>query len=122
VRRALSEEVGLASSLGIDNLAAPLTMHGWIVDTSIEHDHQRFSGFLKVSLEEVLIALRDDRHLLNDPDGIISGRHPDIESEKVNDARQQLTLYPEGFSAVRFIEVIENESVWDEKVITQAVD
>ena len=122
VRRALSEEVELASSLGIDNLAAPLTMHGWIVDTSIEHDHQRFSGFLKVSLEEVLIALRDDRHLLNDPDGIISGRLPDIESEKVNDARQQMTLYPEGFSAARFIEVIENESVWDEKAIAQAVD
>lgn len=122
VRRALAEEVELASSLGIDNLAAPLTMHGWIVDTSIEHDHQRFGGFLKVSLEEVLIALRDDRHLLNDPYGIISGRHPDIESEKMNDARQQMTLYPEGFSAARFIEVIENESVWDEKVIAQAVD
>ena len=117
VRRALAEEVELASSLGIDNLAAPLTMHGWIVDTSIEHDHQRFSGFFKVSLEEVLIALRDDRHLLNDPDGIVSGRHPDIESEKVNDARQQMTLYPEGFSAARFIEVVENELVWDEKVI-----
>lgn len=122
VRRALADEVELASSLGIDNLAAPLTMHGWIVDTSIEHDHQRFGGFLKVSLEEVLIALRDDRHLLNDPDGIISGRHPDIESEKMNDARQQMTLYPEGFSAARFIRVIENESVWDEKVIAQAVD
>lgn len=122
VRRALAEEVELASSLGIDNLAAPLTMHGWIVDTSIEHDHQRFGGFLKVSLEEVLIALRDDRHLLNDPDGIISGRHPDIESEKINDARKQMTLYPEGFSAARFIEVIENESVWDEIVIAQAVD
>jgi Holliday junction resolvase-like predicted endonuclease len=122
VRRALADEVELASSLGIDNLAAPLTMHGWIVDTSIEHDHQRFGGFLKVSLEEVLIALRDDRHLLNDPDGIISGRHPDTESEKMNDARQQMTLYPEGFSAARFIEVIENESVWDVKVIAQAVD
>ncbi|MDT3706161.1 MAG: hypothetical protein ROZ09_05000 [Thiobacillus sp.] len=122
VRRALAEEVELASSLGIDNLAAPLNMHGWIVDTSIEHDHQRFGGFLKVSLEEVLIALRDDRHLLNDPDGIISGRYPDIESEKMNDARQQVTLYPEGFSAAKFIEVIENESVWDEKVIAQAVD
>lgn len=122
VRRALAEEVELSSSLGIANLAAPLTMHGWVVDTSIEHDHQRFGGFLKVSLEEVLIALRDDRHLLNDPDGIISGRHPDIESEKMNDARQQMTLYPEGFSAARFIEVIENESVWDEKVIAQAVD
>lgn len=122
VRRALADEVELASSLGIDNLAAPLTMHGWIVDTSIEHDHQRFGGFLKVSLEEVLIALRDDRHLLNDPDGVISGRHADIESEKMNDTRQQMTLYPEGFSAARFIEVIENESVWDEKVIAQAVD
>lgn len=122
VRRALVDEVELASSLGIDNLAAPLTMHGWIVDTSIEHDHQRFGGFLKVSLEEVLIALRDDQHLLNDPDGIISGRHPDFESEKMNDARQQMTLYPEGFSAAKFIEVIENESVWDEIVIAQAVD
>lgn len=122
VRRALADEVELASSLGIDNLAAPLTMHGWIVDTSIEHDHQRFGGFLKVSLEEVLIALRDDRHLLNDPNWIISGRHPDIKSEKMNDARQQMTLYPEGFSAARFIEVIENESVWDEQVIAQAVD
>ena len=39
-------------------------IQGWIVDTSIECDHQRFCGFLKVSLEEVLIALRDDRHLL----------------------------------------------------------
>jgi len=30
-----------------------------------------------------------------------------------------MTLYPEGFSAARFIEVIENESVWDEKVVVQ---
>lgn len=117
VRRALAEEPELASSLGIDNLIAPLNMHGWIVDTSIEHDHQRFGGFLKVSLEEVLIALRDDRHLLNDPYGMISERHPESGAEKMNEARQQLTLYPEGFSAARFIEVIENESVWDEKVI-----
>lgn len=117
VRRALAEEPELASSLGIENLTAPLNMHGWIVDTSIEHDHQRFGGFLKVSLEEVLIALRDDRHLLNDSDGMISERRPESGAEKMNEARQQLTLYPEGFSAARFIEVIENESVWDEQVI-----
>ena len=42
------------------------------IDTCIEHDHERFSGFLKVSLEEVLIALRDDRHLLNDSLGMLS--------------------------------------------------
>jgi len=122
VQRALVEEVELASTLGIDNSAAPLTLHGWIVDTSIEHDHQRFSGFLKVSLEEILIALRDDRHLLNDPDGIFSGRHRDIEPVQVNDERRKITLYPDGFSAARFIEVIESGSVWDEKVIAQAVD
>ena len=121
VQRALAEEVEFASSLGIDNLATPLTMHGWIVDTSIEHDHQRFGGFLKVSLEEVLIALRDDRHLLNDPAGILSGRYQEAESEQMNDARQKMTLYPEGFSAARFIEVIENESVWNETVIVRTV-
>ncbi|UUZ67083.1 hypothetical protein LP416_19415 [Polaromonas sp. P2-4] len=55
-------------------------MTGWIVDTSIECDHQCFSGFLKVSLEEVLIALRDDRRLLNDPDGLLSQKREHGES------------------------------------------
>jgi len=114
VGRALAEKVELASLLGVDGLDSALAIHGWIVDTSIEHDHQQFSGFLKVSLEEVLIALRDDRHLLNDPDGILSSRYPEAESEQMNDAQQIMTLYPEGFSAARFIEVIENESIWDE--------
>ena len=122
VRRVLAEEIELASLLGVDGLETALAIHGWIVDTSIEHDHQLFGGFLKVSREEILIALRDDRHLLNDPDGILSGRYPEAGSEQMNDARQKMTLYPKGFSAARFIEVIENESVWDEKVIAQAVD
>ncbi len=122
VRRAFAEEVELASLLGVESLSTALTIHGWIVDTSIERDHQQFSGFLKVSLEEVLIALRDDRHLLNDADGILSGRYPEAEPEQTNDTQQKMTLYPEGFSAARFIEVIENESVWDKKVIVQTVD
>jgi len=122
VGRALAEEVELASLLSVDGLGTALAIHGWIVDTSIEHDHLQFSGFLKVSLEEVLIALRDDRHLLNDPDGILSGRYPEAESEQTNDVQQQMTLYPEGFSAARLLEVIENELVWDEKIIMQMVD
>ena len=51
-------------------------IYGWIVDTSIECDHQRFGGFLKVSLEELLIALNDDRHLLLDPDGLFAQSAP----------------------------------------------
>ncbi len=49
--------------------------HGWIVDTSIACGHQRFAGFLKISVEEMLIALRDDRHLLNDPGGMLAGQY-----------------------------------------------
>jgi hypothetical protein len=115
VRQALAEETELGSSLGVGGAASSLTMHGWIVDTSIECDHRRFSGFLKVSLEEVLIALRDDRHLLNDPYGLLSSRGRGPEAEEMNSARQQATLYPEGFTAYRFIEAIESESVWDER-------
>ena len=79
---------------------------GWIVDTGIECDHQRFCGFLKISLEELLIALRDDRHLLDDPDGMLAPT-----------ARAPLTkpqsLYPLGFSADRLIEVVKAQAVWE---------
>lgn len=115
VRRALAEEIELASLLGIDGTVATQNIIGWIVDTSIECDHQRFNGFLKVSLEELLIALRDERHLLDDPDGLLSGRKRGSQPELKSDVRQKSTLYPEGFTSVRFIEVIECESVWDEK-------
>ena len=89
VQNALTTNSDLASMLCIETEVMPLHILGWIVDTSIEHDHERFNGFLKVSLEELLIALRDDRHLLNDPDG---------------------------FSSSRFVAVIESEAVWEESV------
>ena len=71
-------------------------------------------SFLKVSLEEVLTALRDDRHLLNDPDGL-------FQADKANgngavserDSVAQEILYPNEFSAERFVEVIESGAVWD---------
>ena len=71
---ALETDTALAEALAHPGTQPPGQVHVWIVDTSIECDHQRFAGFLKVSLEEVLIALRDDRHLLDDPDGLVSGR------------------------------------------------
>ncbi|MBL8252319.1 MAG: hypothetical protein JNJ76_01785 [Candidatus Competibacter sp.] len=118
VRRALARNDALAQKLGIRGASdplTPLTMHGWIVDTSIECDHQRFSGFLKVSLEEVLIALRDDHYLLNDPEGIFSGRFLEPGFAPPENPRQQATLYPSGFSASQFIRVIEQELVWRER-------
>ncbi len=76
------------------------------MDTSIECDHQRFGGFLKVSLEELLIALNDDRHLLHDPDGLFAQRASAAGAERQS-------LYPQGLSAQRFIEVVEAQAVWD---------
>jgi hypothetical protein len=69
-------------------------------------------GFLKVSVEELLIALRDDRHLLNDPEGLLAGNYGEDRSREADTSRATWTLYPDGFSAERFIEVIETEAVW----------
>jgi hypothetical protein len=113
VRRALAEGSDLARVLDLEGGTSFLSIHGWIVDTSIEWDHQQFGGFLKVSLEEVLIALRDDRHLLNDPDGIFSGRYAEMDFSVPDDTQRQATLYPTGFSAQDFVDVIEKQLVWE---------
>ncbi len=97
----------LAASVGVP------AVHGWIVDTSIECDHQRFSGFLKVSLEEVLIALRDDVALLHDP-GNLSGRDAELKPGEADRRVANRALYAEGFTAQRFVSVIERAEVWRE--------
>lgn len=86
---------------------------GLIVDTSIERDHQRFCGFLKISLEEVLMALRDDRHLLNDPANILGGSYDSALEVSVGCDITHSSLYQDGFDFGRFVEVIESESVWE---------
>lgn len=111
VQRALVRDMELTAALGLVNSQPAVT--AWIVDTSIEWDHQLFRGFLKVSLEEVLIALRDDRGLLNDPHGLFAG-HASLEQGANEYAEQgkEGTLYPDGFSAGRFVEVIQTAAVW----------
>jgi Holliday junction resolvase-like predicted endonuclease len=108
---AMGIDEAFRGALGLSPADPPARVHGWIVDTSIESDHERFSGFLKVSLEEVLIALRDDRHLLGDPEGLTSGQLP-VSVKSADDAVGS-TLYSAGFEATRFVEVIENELVWE---------
>lgn len=104
----------LRAALGLESPPADDSCHSWIVDTSIEWDHQRFSGFLKVSVEEMLIALRDDRDLLDDPYGLLSGQYQAGEIAECGALRQRSTLYPHGFNVERFIEVVEAGEVWRE--------
>jgi len=104
---ALPDQPELAQRLGLELGAPAPAIYGWIVDTSIESDHQRFGGFLKVSLEELLIALRDDRHLLHDPDGMFAQTAPAARAEPQS-------LYAQGFSAGRLIEVVETQAVWQD--------
>ena len=112
VLQALDADECLRHALGFNACAAP-AVTAWIIDTSIECDHQHFSGFLKVSLEEVLIALRDDRHFLNDPDRLFRGQQARDDSPLSNESRDMHeSLYPHGFSAVHFVEVVESQAVW----------
>jgi len=60
VRHALECGGLLQQALELEAACVP-EITAWFVDTSIECDHQHFHSFLKVSLEEVLIALHDDR-------------------------------------------------------------
>lgn len=107
IKHALAERQELSELLILKGESSQTAVHGWIVDTSIECDHQRFNGFLKVSLEEILIALRDDRRLLHDPDGLHTGV---IGVPAAVDG----TLFPQGFSAANLVNVIESQTVWME--------
>jgi Holliday junction resolvase-like predicted endonuclease len=110
VQRTLVAEPAQFALLRLGVAGRPPTLHGWIVDTSIECDHEHFSGFLKLSVEEVLIALRDDSHLLDDPGGLSTGG---LDQTGMDDAAYvKKTLYPDGFDAARFVEVIEGGAVW----------
>jgi Holliday junction resolvase-like predicted endonuclease len=125
VARALTTDSDLVARLGIERARDCPRLHCWIVDTSIEHDHEYFSGHLKVSLDEILIALRNERCFLRKLDEMADGQElpraggdeprnsQDTGAEDaVPDAPPHDDLYPDGFSAGRFAEVIETGQVW----------
>lgn len=109
ISRMLETAPGGGTALGLTGACA---VNGIIADTSIEHDHERFNGFLKVSVEEILIALRDDRELLSDPTGILGEDYGLPGANSPAEKYTLDTLYPNGFDAQRFVEVLENELVW----------
>lgn len=108
ISRMLAAESG-GAELG---LTSPCAVKGIIADTSIEHDHERFNGFLKVSVEEILIALRDDRKFLADSIGVL-GKNNEVHGDGTLAEKQAPdSLYLDGFNAQRFVEVLEKELVW----------
>ncbi|MEZ8184212.1 nuclease-related domain-containing protein [Shewanella sp. 5S214] len=83
---------------------------GLIADTSLEFDHDYFAGFMKVSIEELLIALADNAHFLCNHDKEIASS---MESGKeLNFSSDPFSLYPLGFNGKEFLRVIEESLVW----------
>jgi Holliday junction resolvase-like predicted endonuclease len=85
----------LRDALGLAAFPADQAMvHSWIVDTSVDFGGERFSGHPKISMTELLVVLSDCAGTLSD------------------DAPE--TLYPDGFSAATFADILENERIWAE--------
>lgn len=127
VTEKLQDNSTLSALIG-DQDSSNIHTHSWIIDTSIEHDHEYFEGFLKVSLQEIIIALRNERHLLRnlhqaideqqkDKDGHLNkSDFSNICGEAMKATIEQSSddnLYPNGFTADQFSTVIENNLIWE---------
>ena len=99
VRHAIESDETLLSNLQFPSVEKKLRIHAWIVDTSIEHDQEMVEGYLKVSLEGLIVILRNDRHLLGG-------------NLLLEESLQEDNLFPDGFTVQRFIEIVENGEVW----------
>jgi len=96
---ALISDNSLRIQLGLFDKKINPIIHAWIIDTSIEYDQSIIDGFLKISLESLLVILWNEQHLLR---GIMLQ----------NDELQVNDFYPDGFSAKRFAEIVENGNLW----------
>ncbi|RZB33794.1 MAG: hypothetical protein SRB2_03691 [Desulfobacteraceae bacterium Eth-SRB2] len=120
VLHGLETRSSLMQDLGLQRHPCDDHIHCWILDTSLEYDHEHFSDFLKVSIQEVLIALRDERHLLRAAERFSLDKKPSVsgttDAETFYDEfvgkQASDTLYPDVFSAERFVYVIESGLVW----------
>lgn len=95
---ALIADQELRARLGYHGLEPETDMRAWIVDTSIELDGQSVDGFRVLSREVLEVILRDEQHLLRPLDQL--------------DEDGQGSLFPDGFTADRFVEVAESGELW----------
>lgn len=83
-------------SLGLDS--SKFSIHSWIVDTTLEFDHEYIDGFLKVSFEELLIILNGHKQYLSDM----------FDNDNTN--KNPLSAYEENLEAL--IESVEGNTFW----------
>lgn len=98
VLSALMTDQDLRARLGYHGQQPEADLRGWIVDTSIELDGQSVDGFRVVSREAMEVILRDERHLLRPIDQL--------------DEEGRGSLFPDGFTAGRFVTVVESDELW----------
>lgn len=110
IKKLIKVDQKLRASLGINNPAL-CEVTGWIADTSLEYDHEFFNGYLKISVDELNIALNDSVDLMMTSSELVG------KSEKVG-KEGGTTLYEHGFNALTFKNVIEDSKVWSSRDLT----
>ncbi|WP_260683249.1 YraN family protein [Pseudomonas aeruginosa] len=98
VAKALAADQDLRFRLGYQGQQSEADLRAWIVDTSIELDGLSVDGFRVVSREALEVILRDEKHLLR----------PLNQLDEVG----RDSLFPDGFTAGRFIVVVESDELW----------
>ena len=98
VLSALMTDQDLRARLGYHGQQPEADLRAWIVDTSIELDGQSVDGFKVVSREALEVVLRDEKQLLRPLDQL--------------DEESRGSLFPDGFTAGRFIAVVESDELW----------
>lgn len=98
VLSALIADQDLRARLGYHGQKPEADMRAWIVDTSIELDGQSVDGFRVVSREALEVILRDEKYLLRPMSELDEG------------ARD--SLFPDVFTAGRFVAVVESDELW----------
>jgi hypothetical protein len=99
ILHALSRDSYLHGKLRIIESKNELNIHTWIVDTSTEYDQSYINGFLKVSLEALIVILRDEQQFLNA--NILN-----------NNPSNKGCFFSDNFSARRFAEIVECGELW----------
>ena len=83
-------------SLGLNS--SQFSIHSWIVDTTLEFDHEYIDGFLKVSFEELVIILNGHKQYLSNM----------MDNDNTN--KNPLSGYEENLEAL--IESVEGNTFW----------
>ncbi|WP_410924111.1 NERD domain-containing protein [Pseudomonas aeruginosa] len=99
VAKALAADHDLRFRLGYQGQHPESDLRAWIVDTSIELDGQSVDGFRVVSREALEVILRDEKQLLRSVD-------------QFDEEEGRGSLFPDGFTAGRFIAVVESDELW----------